>query len=214
MVDNWVRRCYFPLQAFRFQECLNHFVRARCVIMYIDAVACVGLDVRFKIACWHEWKTRGRCCWDRGDRRDTSCKTVAPAEWQIVRWIMLAGCVVCRMRSRSRRPTSSDDEDWARVGILHRHTIQSQKLTDCNRLFRILAHKQEIRIKKARKGEIILVGANIRVRQVSGRVVQSWHGRWQKSSNVVCQAVHVEEGLQGRGGKVAEVCFESRLYDR
>lgn len=74
--------------------------------------------------------------------------------------------------NRRGQLTSSNDEHWPSIGILHRRTGQGQQLAQRDRLLGVLAHEQETRIEEAWQSEQVLISANVGIRQVPRRVVQ------------------------------------------
>lgn len=90
-----------------------------------------------------------------------------------------AGMVVSMLNdfedvNRRGQLTSSNDEHWSSIGVLHRRTGQCQQLAKRDRLLGVLAHEQETRIEEAWQGKQVLICANVGIRQVSRRVVQTW----------------------------------------
>lgn len=89
-----------------------------------------------------------------------------------------AGMVVSMLNdfedaNRRGQLTSSNDEHWSSIGVLHRPTSQCQQLAKRDRLLGVLAHEQETRIEEAWQGKQVLICANVGIRQVSRRVVQT-----------------------------------------
>ena len=76
----------FKLQPLRFQKRLNHFIRRRRVVMYINPMPRVGLDIRFEIARGHQGEIRGRGGGDRRDGGDAGGEAVAAAVGEVVCW--------------------------------------------------------------------------------------------------------------------------------